>query len=158
MRGALLEPHPYLTIAKMKGDLLFVLTIAIYCKAQQPYVIQPEKNAGEDKIIVQAYPNDTVEIYCKISNVTSTTWEVDGISLDFNVISGASVTANYTYFSVFEDLTFESNLTILPHFMAEHDRLEVICRDGNINDPNREVFLFGIPGIIIVISVAKVSS
>ncbi len=132
----------------MKGGfILFALTIAICCKAQ-PYDIQPQKNAGEDKIIVQANPNDTVWIYCKISNSIRTRWEVDGISLDFNISSGASVTTDYTYFSVFEDLIRESNLTILPHFMAEHDRQEVICRNGNASDPNREVFLFGIPGML----------
>lgn len=135
---------------QIKMKLLLVLLLYTYCKAQT-FDTNPIQNEGEDKIIVEANIGDTgVEIYCKVtsSNIV-TTWEVEGTILDFDIYNGSITSQKYSYFSVASDLTSEATLSIIEPFATEHDRLEVICRTGDPNG-NKKIFLFGIPGTILI--------
>ncbi len=134
------------------NNLLLFLVVALlfpFCCKSQTFDTYPVQNDGEDKIIVEANIGDTnVYAYCKItSQAISTTWEVDSETLDFNVVLFTATTSTGYEFLV-DELVVEANVSIIPSFMAKHDRLEVICRTGDPNE-NSKTFLFGIPGIVL---------
>ena len=142
--GVVAEPHP----AKMMFFLV-VFLIPFCCNAQT-FETYPVQNEGEEKIIVEANVGDTnVSIYCRVtSDNIQTTWEVNEVALDFDAVTGESVTDNYTFFSILVTLpSLRANLSI-NSFMLDHDRLKVVCRTGD-PDGAREIFLFGIPGIYL---------
>ena len=131
---------------------LFVYFFLYFCLTEclaQTLITYPVKNEGEDKIIVQAKEGDeNVSVYCKVNstNNTVTLWEVSGSTVNFNSTSGLGESP-YEFLSVAKDKSTQANISFVPYFMTDHDRLELSCRPAN-ESVVVETFLFGIPGTL----------
>ena len=132
------------------NTLLFVFALLFpFCCKAQTFETYPVQNDGEDKIIVEADVGDTdVYAYCKITSKNiSTIWQVDGglTTLSFDTSTKKAVAPDgYEYFMI-DELTLKNNLSIVPAFTEDHDRVEVTCGNGVSND-TKKTFLFGVPG------------
>ena len=148
----------YCSLVKMYYHFFIICLLPSLCLLQADYnvVTDPEKEAGQEKIIVISELEENATILCSITakggngvlQPVQSSWTLRQVSSGINTVlstfdnDGRSLDVPYDI-QVAGD--YHTNLTV-NNFSVATNMIELLCSGGTIS----EMFLFGIPGMYYI--------